>query len=152
MDSDEETEMVLDTADGLRALLVHGAPLATADDIRRQLRTRRNGTPAADVVNVEDFHQGIIHLAIATGSLDIVTVLLEQGADVLRNCTRTGLNGVQYAALYASPLMVATVLTAAPDDEPDLFALVRYTSLGDFFEALACDCRCEYKPRRAGWR
>lgn len=109
MDSDEETEMVLDTADGLRALLEHGAPLATADDIRRQLSTRGNGTPAADVVNVEDFHKGIIHLAIATGSLDIVNVLLEQGADVLRNYTRSGLNGVQYAALYASPLMVGTV-------------------------------------------
>jgi hypothetical protein len=142
----------------LRVLLLHGkAPFLTVDAVERQLQ-RCSGAAAAagvwhdvvkEVINEPDCHISCIHLAIMSGDVGVVSFLLKHGADILWNYTRSGLNAVQYAALYASPVMCDLIFGAVPVDmaRPWLFDTIVVTEAhDDFFGMLACDFECEYSP------
>jgi hypothetical protein len=132
-----------------------GAVGALRHQLERWGKTARRArrTTVADVINDYGYGMGIVHLAIATDNVDIVSLMLQHGADLLWTTTRSGQNGVQYAALYAaSPRLVDTVLAALPTvrgahDADRLFiAIVRTTTGEDFFGMLSRDFACPYRP------
>jgi hypothetical protein len=137
--------------------IVLGAPFLTVDAVERQLQRCSAAAAAAgvwhdvvkEVINEPDCHISCIHLAIMSGNVGVVSFLLKHGADILRNYTRSGLNAVQYAALYASPAMCDLIFAALPMGmvRPWLFETIVFTEAHvDFVGLLACDIECVYSP------